>query len=286
MIENLQGIYETVNHKEDTKLRLYINDKTEDYPPHWHPSMEIIMPLESYYIAEVANHRFELREGDILMIFPCTLHTLYAPPKGKRIIFQPEVHFLRQLKEIDTILSLMAPVRLITQSNAPDIYPEVRRLLMEIADEYQYFSSLSEAVIYSKVLQILAITGRYYASDTPSFDVTPDKRQEYTAKFISICDYISDNCTEELSLDRMADLSGFSKFHFSRLFKQFSGQTFYQYVSHKRIEKAELLLAREDLTITDVATASGFESLSAFIRMFKQIKGMTPTQYRKMRYYA
>ena len=82
----------------------------------------------------------------------------------------------------------------------------------------------------------------------------------------------------------MADLSGFSKFHFSRLFKQFSGQTFYQYVSKKRIEQAELLLAREEMSITDVASASGFESLSAFIRMFKLIKGMTPTQYRKMRY--
>ncbi|MBR6391459.1 MAG: AraC family transcriptional regulator [Lachnospiraceae bacterium] len=284
MIENLQGIFETVNHRGDTNIRLYMNDLAEDYPPHWHSSMEIIMPLESYYIAEVAGHRFELREGDVLFIFPCNLHTLYAPPKGKRIIFQPEMQFLHQLKEIDAILSLMAPVRLITANNAPDIYPDIRKLLLEIADEYQFFGSLSEAIIYSKLLEMLVIAGRYYMSHATTFDSTGDKRQEYTAKFITICDYIANNCTEELSLDQMADLSGFSKFHFSRLFKQFSGQTFYQYVSHKRIEHAELLLAREDLSITDVATASGFESLSAFIRMFKQIKGMTPTQYRKMRY--
>lgn len=284
MIENLQGIYETVNFKKDTNIRLYMNDIVEDYPPHWHPSMEIIMPLESYYIVECANHRFELREGDILMIFPCNMHTIYAPPQGKRIIFQPEVQFLHQLKEVDAILSLMSPVRLITAYDAPDIYPEVRQLLLDIADEYQYFNSLSEAVIYSKLLQMLVLTGRYYTANASSFDVTPDKRQEYTAKFINICDYIANNCTEDLSLDKMADLSGFSKFHFSRLFKQFSGQTFYQYVSHKRIERAELLLAREDLSITDVASLSGFESLSAFIRMFKQIKGMTPTQYRKLRF--
>ena len=284
MIENLQGIYETVNHRSDTNLRLYLNDLAEDYPPHWHPSMEIIMPLESYYIAELAGHRFELREGDILLIFPCNLHTLYAPPKGKRIIFQPEMQFLYQIKEIDTILSFMAPARLVTKDNAPDIYPELKQLLLEIYNEYQDFNSLSEALIYSKLLQMLVTAGRYYMSNSTSFDAATDKRQEYTAKFISICDFIAANCTEDLTLDKMADLSGFSKFHFSRLFKQFSGQTFYQYVSKKRIEQAELLLAREDMSITDVASASGFESLSAFIRMFKLIKGMTPTKYRKMRY--
>ena len=46
---------------------------------------------------------------------------------------------------------------------------------------------------------------------------------------------------------------------------------FYQYVSKKRIEQAELLLAREDMSITDVASASGFESLSAFIRILRSM---------------
>ncbi len=282
MIENLQGIFETVNFKEDTHLRLYMNDKVEDYPAHWHAPMEIIMPLESYYIVECANHRFELHEGDILIIFPCNLHTIYAPPSGRRIIFQPDVAPLRSLTELGATLSLMAPVRLITRSGAPDVYPEIRQLLLEIADEYQYSSFLSEAVIYSKLLQIFVLMGRYHTSNMSDFDVAADKRQEYTEKFLAICDYISVNCTENLSLDDMADLSGFSKFHFSRLFKQFSGQTFYQYLSRKRIEHAELLLAKQELTVTDVASDSGFESQSAFIRMFKQVKGMTPTQFRRM----
>ena len=180
MIENLQGIFETVNFKEDTHLRLYINDKVEDYPAHWHAPMEIIMPLESYYIVECANHRFELNEGDILVIFPCNLHTIYAPPHGKRIIFQPDVAPLRQLTEVGAALSLMAPVRLITRSNAPDVYSDIRQLLLEIVDEYQYSSYLSEAVIYSKLLQIFVLMGRYHATNLGDFDVAPDKRQEYT----------------------------------------------------------------------------------------------------------
>ncbi len=80
----------------------------------------------------------------------------------------------------------------------------------------------------------------------------------------------------------MADLAGFSKYHFSRLFKNFTGLSFYKYLNKKRIEHAEELLVDPSLSITEVALQSGFTSLSAFIRMFKQIKDCTPTEFRNL----
>ena len=47
MIHNLQGIHETVDYKADTQICLYYNDEAENYPPHWHPSFEVISPLLS-----------------------------------------------------------------------------------------------------------------------------------------------------------------------------------------------------------------------------------------------
>lgn len=282
MIENLQGIFETVNFKQNTKIRLYLNDEAEDYPPHWHAPMEIIMPTEGGYSVECAGQRFELEEGDIIFIFPCNLHTLYAPPKGSRIIFLPDINILHQIKELEGILSLMAPIRLVTPTNSPDIYARIKGYLLDIVNEYQGSNALAEAVIYSRLLSMLALMARNFAETSVRMDVAPDKRQEYTEKFVSICDYISSNCTEEMVLEDVAEKAGFSKFHFSRLFKQFSGQTFYQFVSQKRIEHAELLLISQEYSITDVALQSGFDSMSSFIRMFKLQKGVTPTQYRKM----
>jgi len=282
MIENLQGIFESVNFKADTSIKLYLNDEAENYPPHWHPAMEIIMPLESIYTVDCGGHTFELQEGDILFIFPCNLHTLVAPPVGKRIIFQPDVSILHQIKEMEAIISLLSPVLLITPQSAPEIYSSVRSLLLSTTKEYSSDSPFSEAVIYSYLISMLVLIGRNYTDNVVNFDATPDKRQEYTEKFIVICDFISDHCTENLSLEEISEKAGFSKYHFSRLFKQFSGQTFYQYVSQKRIEHAQTLLSSRDMSITDVALESGFDSQSAFIRMFKLHKGMTPTQYRKM----
>lgn len=283
MIENLKGIYETVNFKENTNLRLYDNDKIEDYPPHWHTPLEIIMPLENHYTVECGGRTVILREGDISMIFPGCLHTLYAPRDGgRRIIFQPDTSALRSMKEIETILSILSPMIVITPEEYPDVQPELRSLLLEIRDEYLANTPLSEAAIYSRVLSMLVLIGRNYTKNAEHFASSDSKQQAYIEKFLYICDYISTHCTEDLTLDFMADLAGFSKFHFTRLFKQFTNVSFYKYLNQKRIATAEKLLANPEYTVTDVATNSGFSSLSSFIRMFKIIKDCTPTEFRNM----
>ncbi len=99
---------------------------------------------------------------------------------------------------------------------------------------------------------------------------------------MSVCSYINDHCVEDLSLEEVADLAGFSKYHFTRLFKNFTGMTFYKYLNQKRIAHAEKLLIDPDISITEVALHSGFNNLSTFIRMFKLVKGCTPTEFRSM----
>ena len=58
--------------------------------------------------------------------------------------------------------------------------------------------------------------------------------------------------------------------------------SFYKYVNQKRIAKAAELLIEPKNSVTDVALSSGFPSLSSFIRMFKIVKGCTPTEFRNM----
>ena len=124
--------------------------------------------------------------------------------------------------------------------------------------------------------------GRDCTNDNEKFDVTSNKQKEYTEKFLSVCNYINEHCTDNLTLDEVADLIGFSKYHFTRLFKQFTGVSFYKYLNQKRIACAEKLLVNPDISITEVSLQSGFSSLSAFIRMFKIIKDCTPTEFRNM----
>ena len=289
MIESLNGIFETINYKQSTSIKLYDNDEYEDYPVHWHTNPEIIMPTENIYTVECYNQIITLREGDIVLICPGCIHTLYAPEKGRRIIFQADINPLRFMKEIETLVTIISPLIVITPEDFPSIYDKVKSLLLKIKNEYLSSStSFSEVSIYSKTLEIITLIGRSRAAagmETTSPDA-PRKQEEYIEKFIEICNYISAHCSDELNLEAVASMSGFSKFYFSRLFKQFTNVSFYKYVNQKRIEKAAEMLTEPNISITNVALSCGFESLSSFIRMFKIVKGCTPTEFRNMYQYC
>ena len=282
MIENLNGIRETVNYRKDTRLRLYNNVQIEDYPDHWHTPVEIIMPIENIYSVVVGGHTITLNPTDIIFICPGVIHSLKAHGKGRRIIFQAEITMFTAIREFESILSLMSPVLKITKENPHDIHKHICNLLLQINEEYNNSNILMETIIYSKLLNIFVLVGRNYTSNSVFFNGMDYQNKEYTEKFIFICNYINEHCTEDLNLDKIAKLAGFSKYHVTRLFQQITTTTFYKYLNLKRIEHAQKLLANPGISVTEVALNSGFSSLSAFIRMFKLINHCTPTEYRNM----
>lgn len=94
-------------------------------------------------------------------------------------------------------------------------------------------------------------------------------------------DYIHEQFAEELTLDQMAVVSGLSKFHFIRLFREHVGMTPSHYLNQVRIEKAEQLLKQSAFDVTMIAYEVGFGSLNTFERLFKKKHGMSASEYRK-----
>lgn len=92
--------------------------------------------------------------------------------------------------------------------------------------------------------------------------------------------FIDDNYADAIDLDHIADEAFFSKFHFIRLFKKTYGKTPHQYLIWVRIEKSKLLL-RDEMRISEVCYAVGFDSVSSFTGLFKRVAGQTPSAYQK-----
>ncbi len=92
--------------------------------------------------------------------------------------------------------------------------------------------------------------------------------------------FIDNNFTGNITIDEIAEKSFFSKFHFIRLFKIAYGITPHQYLISVRIEKAKLLLQAET-PIAEVCNSVGFDSVSTFSGLFKQIVSNTPSSYKK-----
>lgn len=281
MIEILNGIKETVVYKEIAKFMLFDNTDYEAYPDHWHTPIEIIMPLENPYKVSCRDGDYLMQEGDLLFINSGVIHSMPAM-RGERLIFQADFSLLHNVADIESILTNLPSALLITPENDPAIHERLKNLMCEICTEYFSDSILISASIYAKLIEMLVLIGRDRTANGSAFDTTHTKQKEYTEKFMAVCNYIHEHCTEDLSLDDAAALAGFSKYHFTRLFKRFTGVSFYKYLNKNRIEHAEMLLVDPQISITEAALQSGFSSLSAFIRMFKQIKDCTPTEFRNM----
>ncbi|MFD0743969.1 helix-turn-helix transcriptional regulator [Phytohabitans flavus] len=84
-----------------------------------------------------------------------------------------------------------------------------------------------------------------------------------------------------IDLDAVAAHAGYSRYHFVRLFRAAYGETPGQYLSRRRIERAQELLRSANLTVTEVCMLVGFTSLGTFCTRFKQIVGVTPTEFRR-----
>lgn len=282
MIKILDGVKETVSYEYDSSLLLYNNTDFEEYPNHWHPAVEIVMPLEGEYSMECNDIPFRLRVNDIIIICPGVLHHLYAH-QGRRIIFQVDLSMIQSFEEYDSIFSIMQPAITISPEEFPNIHNDCVKLMKQIYDEYFGNAPLKNIAIVEKFLHMLVMVGRGYTASPDRFaGIKPTKQQEYTEKFLSICNYLNQHCTEDLSLEVVADMAGFSKYHFSRLFKEFAGMSFYKYLNTRRIAYSEKLLLDPELNVTEVAIRSGFNSISAFMRMFKIVRNCTPTQFRNL----
>lgn len=86
-----------------------------------------------------------------------------------------------------------------------------------------------------------------------------------------------------LDLPSIARQCGVSTGHLSRLFHRATGLTFTDYVARFRVEHARNLLENSDKNITEAALASGFNSLSQFHRVFRQVYGHPPRELRRRR---
>ncbi len=89
------------------------------------------------------------------------------------------------------------------------------------------------------------------------------------------------NYAEPLDLTALASAAGVSKYHFLRCFAAEYGETPMQYVIRRRIERASDLLRATNLTVTEVCNLVGYSSLGSFSAKFRELVGMTPSEYQK-----
>lgn len=105
---------------------------------------------------------------------------------------------------------------------------------------------------------------------------------DYRMRLNRVIDYIDGHIGEALTLDLLASVAAFSKYHFHRIFASMTGESLGAYIQRIRLEKAAALLnAPRGDSVTGIAMDLGFSSPAAFSRAFRDFYGMSPTAWRR-----
>lgn len=111
-------------------------------------------------------------------------------------------------------------------------------------------------------------------------EIKTSTREEYLKRVNVVVDYINNHLDEELDLQKLAEMSNLSTYHFHRIMKAFLGETLGAYIIRVRLETAVRLLRYTDLPVEQIAYSVGYEMPSSLSKSFKQFYDITPLEYR------
>ena len=277
----LEDSTEEVDFVPKSHVRIWYNNQTEGYETHHHGAMEVILCVENNYTVIANGKTFHLNVGDILLIPPHMLHKIICDSDGARFIFMFNVDSFSIFEDWQTLNPIFMDAYFCSATSRPNIYQEIYASFMNMVDIYFSNDIFWEINLYSILMRCISVIGKdHFISTEAGTDILNNyKHREHYEKFVNLLNYIDANYQEDLTLEQVANYIGFSKYHFSRLFKQHTNTTFYDYLSHKRIQAAQSLLTM-DIPITDIAFQTGFNNLTTFCRCFKKVTNCSPSEYR------
>ena len=105
--------------------------------------------------------------------------------------------------------------------------------------------------------------------------------ERYQERFARVLAHIEANSETALSIEDLSGIAAFSRHHFHRQFSGFLGMSAYRYVQFMRMRRASWRLAfRPELSVGEIALATGYEGPEAFARAFRQYSGQSPSEFR------
>ena len=248
---------------------------------HWHPFAEILLSLKEGNEVELNFRKYKMKPNDFIISYPGDLHSINNVDPNSFLMIQfpleliTVVHDFNRIKPIfvknpycsydvdnTDIGKMVITIKEIVCVDCPDI-------------------AFKEANNYSLLLKFFSLYGKWCMDTQKDMADVDDESYYRSARLMAeACLYISQNCTEPLSLEDVAKKIGISKSYFSHLFKDYTKTTFVDYLTKERIRRAESMFMESKMKFIDIAFECGFTSISSFNRTFKKIKGISPREFR------
>ncbi len=257
-------------------IQLSENDNWSMSRLHFHDFCELLLPLTSTGSMFVNDQVYPLQRGNLYLIGENTLHRTIASGFHARYVLHinrkalgelstPQTDFLQFTRDSFRCAAL-EPEQL-------DALIQAFQSLEENKNDGRFGSDLRQMI---QLMQLLIQLAPILKMSTMS-EMTSSKD---FLRVAPILDYIQDNLTEPLTLDRISAKFFISKHYLCRIFKAATGFSVMEYIIHSRVLRARQLL-QEGLSVQQAGELSGFADNSHFIRTFGNLTGMSPGRYAK-----
>lgn len=273
----LQGKQEYITYMDRSSIRVWPSNVAAHYDPHCHSAIEVILPDRGVSVYHLQDEVYRVQPGEILIVPSGCQHALTEPPETQRYLLLYEPNPFLGLRDMPALAPMTE--RPIYLHDDPELQRQALDILHQVVECYFEREPMWNTQCYSYLLQLYALLGRRYLRvNEPQHDM--NRRNIDPAIMNSALTYINEHYMDDISLENVALFAGFSKYYFSRVFKQFSGLPFSEYLTRKRLNVASDLLVRTNQSIREIAMAAGFGSMATFNRTFRDHKNCTPSQFR------
>lgn len=243
--------------------------------PYTHEHYELYYLIRGGRRFFIKNKIYTLNAGDFVLVKPNTLHYTAASQaeSHERIVINfTEEYLMPQLKMQIKRLFDAECVTMPLNKRA-----EVEEIFSRIAEEYKMGGKYSAVLEQCRLAELLIMILRLGVDRSGELSAAENAEGAVDRAL----EFINQNLSREISLDEAAAFAGFSKSHFSKIFKEITGFTFGNYLQLQRLLKAKRLLEKTGGRITEISDECGFANSGYFSVVFKNHFGMTPLEYRK-----
>lgn len=262
--------------------RVSNKNPTQEFLHHYHDCYELyyLYSGERYYF--IQDKTYHVTGGSFVLISPNEIHR--TGNLGSFGYDRMLIHFSKELladylsvdASIQPYKNLEEKIHLISLDSMQQNFVET--LLHTMEQEYAANQQRETAYIRLTLLQLLL----FLNGCKPNRQDAALPTLHSTKKLMfEILGYINNHYFEELTLEKISEKYFLSPCYFSRTFREVTGFHFVEYLNNVRIKEAKKLLQTTNLSVSDIAQASGFHSSTHFGRVYKQITGSSPSCCRK-----
>jgi AraC-like DNA-binding protein len=253
---------------------------------HFHPEYELHLVCATsgrYFIGDFIG---QFAPGNLVLVGPNLPHNwvsevaddVSVPLRSRIMQFTPD--FIERLT--GTFPELEATRELFQRSRAGVLFSaETAERVAEPLARLIRADGVERVALFLSILAELSRDSQARSLTSPGY--LPDPSDFRPAGINEVLSYIDANLTEPIDEATLAVLAGVTPSTLSRSFRRHTGQSLTKYVNRLRVSLAcQLLMSPDYASITDVCYASGFNNLSNFNRQFLALRGVTPSQFRRL----